>query len=178
MFDWIKKLFETKNEFPQPPEDTYELTEDGLKITRWEPRPYYGDPKRTYRCNVTHISEPIYSFGEAVKTNPKRFKVKHPLLEEKSIGYLIVDLETGMTFTARQYVSLVFGNVYYSVDNHPWVTPSESRYLWDVFNKVYKQRRERLNQIKRDRLKKVYCENKKKPCPTPPPCRIIREGRD
>lgn len=119
------------------------------------PMPKVKEPKKD-------ISEPVISFVECYKNNPKRFSIKEITKDfEKDLirrkNYILKDKNTEETF-------IFFINYRWRVDYYcssaKWLTEDEKEYL---YNSICTMRRERFDKIKkyrenkeRKRLTKIY----------------------
>lgn len=107
-----------------------------------------------------NISEPVTAFCRIVRENPKRFSIKIMYNPSMSLLYTsdyftVKDKHTGK-FWSVLYSQTYKGDI--SVLGMPeWVTKDEQKYIVETFKDVYKEKRkERLHQIQRERMKRVY----------------------
>ncbi|MNJ09657.1 hypothetical protein D3C77_38050 [compost metagenome] len=103
------------------------------------------------------VSEPIISFVRAVKDNPKRFKVS--VTRPRSYGviplYIFTDKELGKKWDFCIEYDYYGGGYYIGLPS--WITREESTYLYKELSHIWgKQRREKLHNIQRERMKRVY----------------------
>ena len=109
------------------------------------------------------ISEPIISFVECVKNNPRRFKSKQEVcLQTKEVLWLITDKVEKISWKIKvPYRRNI--PTYFSCDTY--FTPDEKELLWRVFKecfnnqkKVKEDLRLKRGMAKRERLKTIYCK--------------------
>lgn len=108
---------------------------------------------------VLDIKEPVYSFVQCFKNNPKRFKLK----VEKDPGrytncvrfnYEIKDTQTERTFAASRTIYSYMYNVG-AFNNYPaYLSPDEIRYIYNELSQAYEARRKKLQEIKQMRAKR------------------------
>ena len=118
------------------------------------------------------ISEPVISFVECVRNNPRRFKYAVFPVEDQGRYtclemYTLKDRVSGEIFTARR-------NRMYRYGETPWtfpafVTKDEGDFLAEQLHIIFSGKKERLVRLKtlrkertarveRDRLKSIYCK--------------------
>lgn len=135
------------------------------KDDRWE------ETKRV--INMTGISEPVTSFVECVRNNPRRFDCKRNygsrvVVNGVHMGYKIAYWVKDKTTGEAWYYGmlLVKGSGASSVE---WLTNEERRYLIDELSQIYTARSRKLSTIKevrkqracnaeRKRLIGIYCK--------------------
>lgn len=108
-----------------------------------------------------NISEPVISFVECVKNNPKRFESNH--IKERSTFdisvYSFKDKATG-----QQWEATIL-NYYYGIKNiikgANFLSEDETDFLIKEIDKIYSSRKIRYNALmnlrERNRLKRIYC---------------------
>jgi hypothetical protein len=109
------------------------------------------------------ISEPVISFVECVKNNPRRFRLKVEYSVSHWAGwYLITDKVENITWKVK-VISSGYGKDKYSCDTY--FTPDEKELLRGVFTdyfgnqaKMKRDLRLKRGMAKRDRLKSIYCK--------------------
>lgn len=122
---------------------------------------------------ILDIKEPVYSFVECFKSNPKRFKLK----VEKDPGrytncvrfnYELRDTQTERTFAASRTIYSYRYNAY-GFNNYPeYLSQDEIHYIFKELSSVYEARRKKLQEIsqirakrkadkEREQLMKDYC---------------------
>lgn len=112
------------------------------------------------------ISEPVLSFIEVYKANPKRFKVKK---EYTGVGgwccttrYPICDLEEDKTFSLQntRYYTCRIDDDWTTTGSTKWATQDEIQLVYDtvVDERVarYKRIQEERFKVQRERLTKLY----------------------
>lgn len=122
---------------------------------------------------VLDIKEPVYSFVECFKSNPKRFVLDTIKNFEGRRGsprfeYELIDTETGKIFktcvVVYSYTYKLFG-----FTNYPQcLSQDEIRFIYNELSQVYEARRKKLQEIsqirakrkadkEREQLMKDYC---------------------
>lgn len=108
---------------------------------------------------VLDIKEPIYSFVECFKNNPKRFKLK----VEKDPGrytdcvrfnYELKDTQTERTFAASRTIYSYIDTVDVFNSYPAYLSQDEIRYIYKELSQVYEVRRKRLQEINQIRAKR------------------------
>lgn len=138
-----------------------DLSTSGLpKVTCDVPMPKVKTPKPE-----KDISEPVLSFIEAYKANPKRFKVKRNLIESSSMQlekqYIVYDSQLDMEFSASNIMIAQSLHIRWQTGkNTGWATEKE---LDTVYVEISKERGDRYkaaksirNSASRNRLTKLY----------------------
>lgn len=115
----------------------------------------------------TNISEPVISFVNAVKKDPKRFKIN----KESTLGFHtdgITDYSVYDTATARTFYCTihVYSSVYTGIKKYvygksePWLTDEEVLYvvkeLEDFFKDKVERVKKKIEKRARERLTKLY----------------------
>lgn len=106
---------------------------------------------------VLDIKEPVYSFVECFKSNPKRFKLKVDKDPNKysnclRFNYELTDTQTKKTFKASRTIYLYNADAF---NNYPaYLSPDEIRYIHEGLSSVYESRRKKLQEIKQMRTKR------------------------
>lgn len=108
---------------------------------------------------VLDIKEPVYSFVECFKNNPKRFKLK----VEKDPGrysncvrfnYQLTDTQTKKNFEASRTI-YSYRYIADGFNNYPeYLSQDEIRYIYNELSQVYEVRRKKLQEIKQMRAKR------------------------
>ena len=108
-------------------------------------------------------------WSKTVKENPKRFKIK----VEKENYYTYVDhtftlrdSENGSIYSTRLRFNAVsletglftFNSVINISPNISFLTKEECEYLYDNIYNTYDERRHKLDKLRRERLKRIYCK--------------------
>lgn len=109
------------------------------------------------------ISEPVISFVECVRNNPRRFRLQVKYNTSSwAKWYLITDKVENITWKVKVNSS-VYGKNEYSCDTY--FTKDEKDLLREVFTEYFenqaKMKRElrlKRGMIRRDRLKSIYCK--------------------
>lgn len=119
------------------------------------------------------ISEPVISFVECVKKNPKRFEVNE-ILDHLSVSHVniskisVKDFYTGDIFETTKTEFYLLSGIQTVFKNFSVFTVDEVEYVYKELRKIYSKRLERKNKIlslraerknkkERERLMKVYC---------------------
>jgi hypothetical protein len=137
--------------------------------------------QKTKEEYVPDISEPVISFVETFKKNPRRFKIYTDYDLDILVNYILKDQHTKekWSFSVRNIEYLCIGyipdghiNNYIFVMNN-FLTIKELKYIYDnlheyFFNRIvkytdlkYKSRKLKIKKQKeqeRERLKRIYCE--------------------
>jgi hypothetical protein len=100
---------------------------------------------------VEGISEPILSFVELFKSNPKRFKVYSDPLSPNSFVYIVKDKEN--SFTCKVYAWRCWMGF---SDNLDWITDKEWLYIYKELSIVFKNRKDRLLSLQRKKYMNLY----------------------
>lgn len=148
---WWKSLF-------QEPD----LSTSGLpKVTCDVPMPEVKPPKPE-----KNISEPILSFIEVYKSNPKRFKVKKEYTQEGSwsytLKYTLYDTKENKTFSVcrTHYYTSCSEFDWTPMANTKWATQDEIQAVYGaIFNERcarYKTIQDSRAKAQRERLTKLY----------------------
>lgn len=159
MISWIKNIFKTD----QPSKDIGKLVLPNIKYG------YCPEPKKD-------ISEPVLSFVECVRKNPKRFKVSSYYdhmsyfsltsvsgIYEPVYLYTLVDTKTKEKWCLSRGCTMAID----FTANPEWITKDEREYLIEVLTKIFKDRvgrKAKLKKIRKDRrirdernrLKEIY----------------------
>lgn len=125
------------------------------------------------------ISEPVISFVETFKANPKRFKVKYINSEHRMSGfypYHLIDEQAKLTWFFRirddSYTTIDYYARYTQTRlcSYPdFLTDEEAHFIFNQLKTYFydksvrlkrlrKQRKDRLLNKQREALKKVYCK--------------------
>lgn len=112
-----------------------------------------------------NISEPIFSFVECVRNNPKRFTVINGEIVQGSrvAKKTLLDKKTGQRFEYAAYYSFEIRYTY-----PKYLTKDEFEYIKDEVTSIFTARRDRLNELKeirkqrankleRQKLMDIYC---------------------
>lgn len=112
-----------------------------------------------------NISEPIFSFVECVRNNPKRFTVINGEIVQGSrvAKKTLLDKKTGQRF---EYTTYYYFEIRYSYPKY--LTKDEFEYIKDEVTSIFTARRDRLgelkairkqraNKIERQKLMDIYC---------------------
>lgn len=115
-----------------------------------------------------NISEPVISFVETFKTNPKRFKVKKlssvVLGSSASITYRLEDKYNKLSWTFNAFKSYSLYCTYtFRIDHYPaFLTKEEADFIYDNLSPWFNSRldvyKEKRSIKQREALKKVYCK--------------------
>lgn len=105
-----------------------------------------------------NISEPVLSFVETFKANPKRFKVVLESIEEDNqarFKYFLLDKQNGKRW--RFSILEIFYSITHYKENilqsHPsFLSHDEADYIFDSLKEYYFSRIRKMNKIKADRL--------------------------
>lgn len=104
------------------------------------------------------ISEPVISFVECVRKNPKRFKVT---LEETDNTDSRWNIQDKLTKETHSILYVAFSKVGFFGPS--FTTNHEARYLFTEISKIYRGREKRYKELKnqreRRRLTKIYKES-------------------
>lgn len=112
---------------------------------------------------VIDIKEPIYSFVECVRDNPKRFKVE--INSEKIERWVTFE---GANYTDFKLTDKVLGNVFRITrvagmetswwcffNNYPdYLSKDEAKFLYNEIDKIYNAREQKFHEIKQIRAKR------------------------
>ena len=149
--DWWNSLWEGNQN----------VDENGLpRLTEVIPMPKVK-PCKTEK----NISEPVLSFIEVYKANPKRFKVKRKVsCADGSISYDYSLLDTGssklFTLSKSYYYMSVAEKCWETGLNTGWATQDEIQEVFDVVleerNSRYKALKDKKHSLQRERLTKLY----------------------
>lgn len=120
---------------------------------------------------VKNVSEPVLSFVETVKANPKRFKVelingpyersKYPTRSVK-----ITDKYTKESWTSTSGARFIaVGVILHELYKGPeYLNQDELGYLWEELTPIFQRRESKYTDLKirkeRDRLTKIYTGDK------------------
>jgi hypothetical protein len=112
------------------------------------------------------ISEPIISFIECVKENPRRFKLKQTFsfgLNDYKTTYYVKDKVTGIVY---KVVWNGGGNQSFPISCSVYLTEDEKEVLWYLFQDYFYNQASIKGELvkkrkmrKRDQLKSIYCKN-------------------
>lgn len=108
---------------------------------------------------VLDIKEPVYSFVECLKSNPKRFVLDTTKNFEGRRGsprfeYELIDTGTGKIFKT---CVVVYSYTYksFGFTNYPqYLSQDEIRFIYNELSQVYEARRKRLQEINQIRAKR------------------------
>lgn len=107
------------------------------------------------------ISEPVFSFVEVYKANPKRFRVKKEYFQEE-LKYTLHDKKENKTFSVcKTKFYTYYGRTSWSaMTNTKWATQDEIQFVYDtVFNERCDRRKvimDARSKVQRERLTKLY----------------------
>lgn len=142
-------------------EGNQNVDEDGLpRITETIPMPEVKPCKPE-----KDISEPVLSFVEVYKANPKRFRVKKEYFQEDgsyTFKYTIYDKEGNKTFSVCKTGFYTYcGEIsWIAMTNTKWATQDEIQFVYDtVFNERCDRRKVIMgtrSKVQRERLTKLY----------------------
>jgi hypothetical protein len=123
------------------------------------------------------VSEPIISFVETVRNNPKRFRIKEDVYISSGevYGKLLLDKYTKESWNfieevVVEYVRLTTNSsgvqsksiLHFEPGKMSWVTYKEREYLikeiTSILTAEYKRKRERVQNIQRKHYMKIYCK--------------------
>lgn len=118
------------------------------------------DSDTCYKPVAKDIGEPVFSFVNCVKENNKRFTFEHigTVTSFRKI-YVVTDKQTGEKWrvstdsrTKRKLVS----------EQLDWLTAEETNYIDTEIYEFFNKRKQRLNEIKKNRIKRIQqCERKR-----------------
>ena len=122
---------------------------------------------------VPQISEPVYSFVQTVKENPKRFRITS-IWSLDYTEYTLEDKVEILFWTADRvrWYSCMDNKPYFYYLNYPkFLTESEVKYIFKELESVFKERaskflklqtirKERAAQKERQKLIDIYCKEK------------------
>ena len=104
------------------------------------------------------VSEPVISFCRAFRDNPRRFRIK--INVHVGWAWIVED-----TLLSKQY-ELIESNVFFKNRHRGYLTPlsesisflteQEGIFLYKFFNNYYEDRTQRLKDIRRQRMCRLY----------------------
>lgn len=104
-----------------------------------------------------NVSEPVISFVDCFKSNPKRFKIKtNPLDNSISISY-IEDRVTKDIWTfciQKQFIGYESYLYVLLTPTIPWLTKEEQNYLYKNISSYYQERKDRVAAYKENKERK------------------------
>lgn len=102
-----------------------------------------------------NVTEPIISFVKTVKDNPKRFKHRVIKAGRYHLKHTFKDRMLNKSWLF--WVEYDYHGEGYYIGLPSWVTIEESLYLYKELSHIYgKQRKEKLHNIQRERMKRIY----------------------
>ena len=116
--------------------------------------------------NKLDISEPVISFVETYKDNPKRFKLSEKYeipsdeISSNKVHYILTDLQTGNIFEVARVLG--FSSYYEPNYNLMFLTRDELDFIFNTIGECYKKRKKIAVEYKknkqRNRYIKDYCK--------------------
>jgi hypothetical protein len=106
---------------------------------------------------VKDISEPVISFVECVKNNPKRFRLTESTSTYSilSVEFRLIDLLTKEEFKVRSNITA--GSRWWSFDyDLNWLTQDEEGYLIEQLQSVFESKANKLKELKTIRLNVLF----------------------